>query len=61
MTTHSSILACRILWTEEPDGPQSVGSQSWTRLKRLSTHTKYVNHFAVLISRKKASKVPMVK
>ena len=61
MTTHSSILACRILWTEEPGGPQSVGSQSWTRLKRLSTHTKSVNHFAVLISRKKASKVPMVK
>ena len=24
--THSSILAWRILWTEEPDRPQSVGS-----------------------------------
>ena len=24
--THSTILAWRILWTEEPDRPQSVGS-----------------------------------
>ena len=28
MATHSSILAWRILWTEEPDGLQSMGSQS---------------------------------
>ena len=27
MATHSSILAWRIPWTEEPDGLQSVGSQ----------------------------------
>ena len=27
MTTHSSILAWRIPWTEEPSGPQSTGSQ----------------------------------
>ena len=27
MATHSSILAWRILWTEEPGGLQSVGSQ----------------------------------
>ena len=27
MTTHSSILAWRIPWTEEPGGLQSVGSQ----------------------------------
>ena len=26
--THSSILAWRIPWTEEPVGPQSIGSQS---------------------------------
>ena len=32
MATHSSILVCRILWTEEPGGLHSVGSQSWTRL-----------------------------
>ena len=27
MVTHSSILACRIPWTEEPGGLQSMGSQ----------------------------------
>ena len=27
MATHSSILAWRIPWTEEPVGPQSIGSQ----------------------------------
>ena len=27
MATHSSILAWRIQWTEEPDGLQSLGSQ----------------------------------
>ena len=39
MATHSSTLAWRILWTEEPGGLQSIGSQSWTQLKQLSTHT----------------------
>ena len=28
MATHSSILAWKIPWTEEPDGLQSMGSQS---------------------------------
>ena len=28
MVTHSSILAWRILWTEEPGGLQSIGSES---------------------------------
>ena len=28
MATHSSILAGRIPWTEEPGGLQSIGSQS---------------------------------
>ena len=27
LATHSSILAWRILWAEEPDGLQSTGSQ----------------------------------
>ena len=38
MATHSSILAWRIPWTEKLGGLQSIGSQSQTRLKRLSTH-----------------------
>ena len=37
MAIHSSILAWRIPWTEEPGGLQSIGLQSWT-LKLLSTH-----------------------
>ena len=33
MATHSGILAWEILWTDEPGGLQSVGSQkSWTQL-----------------------------
>ena len=35
MAAHSSILAWRILWTEEPGGLQSIGSQSQTRLMQL--------------------------
>ena len=38
MTTHSSILAWRIQWTEEPGKLQSIEPQSWTWLKQLSTH-----------------------
>ena len=30
MATHSSILAWRTPWAEDPGGPQSMGSQSWT-------------------------------
>ena len=29
ITTHSSVLAWRIPWTEEPGGLQSRGSHSW--------------------------------
>ena len=33
MATHSSVLAWRIPWTEEPHGLQSMGLQkNWTRL-----------------------------
>ena len=36
MVTHSSILAWRIRWTEEPGGLQSTGSQS-VRHDRVAT------------------------
>ena len=39
MAVHSSILALKIPWTEEPGGLQSMGSKSQTRLKQLSTRT----------------------
>ena len=38
MATHSSILAWRIPWTQEAGRLQSIGSQSQTQLKLLSTH-----------------------
>ena len=38
MATHSSILAWRIPWMEEPGGLLSVGSHSQIRLKQLSMH-----------------------
>ena len=38
MATHSSVLAWRTPWTEEPGGLQYSGLQSQTRLKQLSMH-----------------------
>ena len=38
MAIQSSILAWRILWTEEPGRLLSIGSHSQTRLKQLSMH-----------------------
>ena len=39
MATHSSILAWRIPWKEEPGGLQSMGSpKSGIQLKQLRTH-----------------------
>ena len=35
MAAHSSILAWRIPWTEEPGRLQSTGSQSWTQLSNF--------------------------
>ena len=40
MATHSSILACEIPWTEEPNGLQSMGSPRGRRHKRLSRHAQ---------------------
>ena len=37
MATHSSVLAWRIPWTGKPGGLPSMGSQSRTRLKQLSS------------------------
>ena len=36
MATHSSTLAWKIPWTEEPGGLQSLGSRSWTRLSNFT-------------------------
>ena len=37
MATHSSTLAWRIPWAEEPGRLQSMGHKSWTRLPDYST------------------------
>ena len=44
MATHSSILAWKVPWTEEPSGLQSMGSQSPTRLSDFT----FTFHFHAL-------------
>ena len=46
MVPHSSILAWRIPWTEEPGGVQSMGLQSWTQLTLSLAYT-----YMLLLSR----------
>ena len=54
MATHSSILAWRIPWTEEPGGLRSIESQRvGTQLKQLRTHTRTGVHCKV------AAKAPL--
>ena len=49
MATHSSLLACKILWIEEPGGLQSMGSQRVGRDKRPApAHTFSLNQLLVL-------------
>ena len=38
MATHSSVLAWRVPWTEEPDGVQSMVAESWTQLSDIHFH-----------------------
>ena len=42
MATHSSVLAWRIPWTEEPGGLQSVGSQRARHSRATNTLTSLV-------------------
>ena len=46
MATHSSILAWRIQWTEEPGGLKSIGSQ------RVG-HTEVTEHEHIVVIRRK--------
>ena len=48
MATHSSTLAWRTRWTEEPDGPQSMGSEPGTA--EPLTHTGRINGKALCIT-----------
>ena len=42
MATHSSTLVWKIPWMVEPGRLQSMGSLSWTQLKRLSSSSSSV-------------------
>ena len=44
MTTHSTTLAWKIPWMEEPGGLQSMGSKSWTQLSDFT----FTFHFHAL-------------
>ena len=48
MTTHSSILAWRFPWTEEPSRPRSMGSHR-VRHNWVLTHTPYKSHLLFLL------------
>ena len=52
MATHSSVVAWRIPWTEEPGGLLSMGSQSRPRLKQLSSSSSryQAKHFTRIMS-----------
>ena len=58
--THSSILAWRIPWTEEPGGLQSLGSQrvrhDWMTNTHRHTHTHTHTHTNTIFNKNKVGK-----
>ena len=46
MATHSSILAWKIPWTEEPGGLQSRGCRDLDTTERLHMHAVWLEHRA---------------
>ena len=42
MATHSIILAWKIPWTEEPDGPQSMGHKELDTTEHTHMHISYI-------------------
>ena len=45
MATHSSILAWRIPWTEEPGGLQSTGYKEWNRTEQLTLSLHFTSQY----------------
>ena len=60
MAAHSSILAWRIPWTEEPGGLQSRGCKESDTTERLSTQPscREIQHILVVFSRWCANRTP---
>ena len=54
MAPHSSTLAWKIAWMEEPGGLQSMGSLSWTQLSNFT----FTFHFHALKEKATHSSVP---
>ena len=51
MTTHSSLLAWEIPWTEEPGGLQSMGHKESDRTQQLNNNkNSYTENIALYIS-----------
>ena len=48
MATHSSILAWRILQTEDPGGLQSIGSQKESDMTEATSHTHTLTDTSLL-------------
>ena len=51
MATHSSILACRIPWTEEPDRLQAMGSPESDMTQQLNSNKHIMYYSSTLKSR----------
>ena len=56
MPTHSNVLAWSIPGTGEPSGLPSMGSQSRTRLKRLSSSSRYADDTTLMTENEKELK-----
>ena len=52
VATHSSILALRTPWTEEPGGLQSMGSHAKSDMPEQLTHTQYINKIYCILRQK---------
>ena len=49
LATHSSLLAWRTPWTEEPGGLRPMGSQEWDTTERLRTAQLYVCRYCSVV------------
>ena len=63
MATHSSILACKILWTEMPGRLQFMGSQTlrdWHRSFLVNLNTVFHDSSSIFHSQQQCTKFPLL-